>query len=178
LRKLLGARYELSLVLIAGSIVLLAAIVIGNNMGNRVLGQVASRVSADATPVPIPTPSAADAGGQVLATRHSVLSVATDPGFPDPRVTPEPPPPATPKPSPKPSPTPTDDTGGDGDPPSPGPTPTYTSPPLAIPLESHSPDESPAPQDGASPQHPSETAAPRPAPRAYPSLPPQGPAGP
>jgi len=171
LRKLLGSRYELSLILIAGSLMLLVAIVIGNSMGNKVLGQIASRASFATTPVPIPTHSAGDEANQVLARRRQVLSVATDPGFPDPRVTPEPPPPETPRPAPasaKPSPTPSDDDGG-----TPNPADDYTSPPLAIPLESEpASDQSPGPDVSGSPR-PGESPIPHQAPaRGFPSLPP------
>jgi hypothetical protein len=128
-----------------GAIVLVISIAVGNSMGNRVLGQIAARA-----PEVVPTPmisASVDPGGpadQVLNQRHQVLSVATDPGFPDPRITPEPPPPPpvrtappTPRstPTPKPTPEPSDD-GGDQD------VPRYTSPPLPIPIASHQPGES------------------------------------
>jgi hypothetical protein len=170
MRNILGARYELSLLLIAGSIVLLIAIAVGNSMGNHVLGAVTSRAAFSSTPVPIATPSAAsDEQGDVLNRPHQILSVATDPAFPDPRITPEPPPPATPKPSPKPSPSPTFDDNAE---PSPDDSDApYTSPPLPVPLVSHDPDESPAPDDSASPRA-GDSPAPRPPSRVYPSLPP------
>jgi hypothetical protein len=167
LRKLLGSRYELSILLIVGSLVLLIAIVIGNSMGNKVLGQIANRASFSTTPVPIPTPSAGDEEGQVLARRREVLSVATDPAFPDPRVTPEPPPPPTARPSPRPSPTPTEDDGG-----TPDPADDYTSPPLAIPLASQSPGDHPSPDDSASPRAGDSPAPHQPPAHGYPSLPP------
>jgi hypothetical protein len=167
LRKFLGSRYELSLLLILGSLVLLVAIVIGDSMGNKVLGQIASRASSATTPVPIPTPSEGDEASQVLARRHEVLSVATDPGFPDPRVTPEPPPPATPRPSPRPTPSPTPDDGGTAD-----PADDYTSPPLAIPLASESPEDQPSPDASTSPHAPDSPAAHQLPARGFPSLPP------
>ena len=160
----------MSLLLIAGSIVLLGAIILGNSMGNKVLGQITSRASISTTPVPIPTASAGDeTAAEVISRRHQVLSVATDPGFPDPRITPEPPPPETPRPSPKPSPTPTFDDGGD---PTPLPTDTfgYTSPPLLVPIASHPPDETSPPDENGSPR-PSESQAPHSS-RSLPSLPP------
>jgi hypothetical protein len=171
LRKLLGSRYELSLLLIVGSLVLLVAIVIGDSMGNKVLGQIASRASTETTPVPIPTASAGDEASQVLARRREVLSVATDPAFPDPRITPEPPPPATPRPpSPSPKPSPTEDDGG-----TPDPSQDYTSPPLAIPLESQSPGAEASPEDTASP-HDGQSPGPHQLPgRGFPSLPPNTP---
>jgi len=103
----MGRRTGLSTVLILGAFVLLIAIAVGMNMGNRVLGQIGVHVPVQPTAVPPVTPppddpSAADASGW---KRTSVMSVATDPGFPDPRVTPEPEAPATARPRPKPSPT-------------------------------------------------------------------------
>jgi hypothetical protein len=135
----MGPRTGLSAILIVGALVLLVAIAVGNNMGNRVLGQIPERIPAlAATPIPSPTAASNDSPlSQALWKRRQVLSVATDPAFPDPRVTPEPPVPATPKPTPKPT-------------PSPSPSPTderpdsdYTSPPLPIPL-STGPEETPA----------------------------------
>ncbi|MBD5634635.1 MAG: hypothetical protein IAI49_09170, partial [Candidatus Eremiobacteraeota bacterium] len=144
----MGPRAGLSSILIVGALVLLVAIAVGQNMGNRVLGQIASRpVSLSATPIPSPSASAAGASGLLngaLWKRREVISVATDPGFPDPRVTPEPSPPPTPRPTPKPSPTPTeepvpapDDPGDGGD--------RYTSPPLPIPLVTRAPGETAPP---------------------------------
>jgi hypothetical protein len=171
-----GPRAGLSTILILGSVVLLFAIVVGQSMGNRVLTQIASRPGdISATPIPTPSSSAGDDIGAAapLWKRREVISVATDPGFPDPRVTPEPTVPPTAKPSPKPSPTPTDF-------PTPNDRPPYTSPPLPIPLVSAGADESPS-ADGASPS-PTPTGAgrgavasgPRPSftGRGYPTLPP------
>jgi hypothetical protein len=136
----MGRRAGLSTVLIMGAVVLLISIAVGNSMGNRVLGQIAARA-----PEVVPTPmisASADPGGalnQALSVRHSVLSVATDPGFPDPRVTPEPSPVRTPPPAPKrtptpkPSPEPSDDSTNAAS--------EYTSPPLPIPIVSHDPGE-------------------------------------
>jgi len=139
-----GPRAGLSSILIVGAIVLLIAIAVGQNMGNRVLGAIATRpmvMPATAIPTSSPTPDDAPGQGSAAWKRHEVISVATDPGFPDPRVTPEPPPPATPRPVPKPkpspSPTPTDGaTGPEGE----HPVPPYTSPPLPIPLVTGSPE--------------------------------------
>jgi hypothetical protein len=84
------------------------------------------------TAVPISTASSGNAGSWNAWKRTSVMSVATDPGFPDPRVTAEPEVKATPKhtPTPKPSPTPTAARENGN----------YTSPPLPIPLVSHTPE--------------------------------------
>ena len=156
----MGRRRGLSTTLILGAIVLLIAIAVGNSMGNRVLGQVASRIPAfSTTPLPITTPSGAPLEGSVNGIRwkrRQVISVATDPAFPDPRITPEPtPPPPTPTPlraeplSPQvpysgrrhneyvPTPVETAE---------PVPTeirrhPTYTSPPLLIPMPRRGADE-------------------------------------
>ncbi|MBD5657458.1 MAG: hypothetical protein IAI50_20090 [Candidatus Eremiobacteraeota bacterium] len=143
----MGPRTGLSAILIVGALVLLVAIAVGNSMGNRVLGQIPERMPALAV-TPLPSPSTAegtDTIGQALWKRRQVLSVATDPAFPDPRVTPEPPVPATPKPTPKPT-------------PSPSPSPTddsvrsdYTSPPLPIPLDTGPEQTPPAEQAPASP---------------------------
>jgi hypothetical protein len=145
-----GPRSGLSTLLILGAFVLLVAIVIGNGMGNRVLRQVA-HTAEDPTPVPLATPSPDDEGGPNTLTlrRRHVTSVATDPAFPDPRLTPEPSPPPTPRPAPKATPTPSPE-------PTPPPEPTddvapYTSPPLAFPLVKHSPGETSPPDDTASP---------------------------
>jgi hypothetical protein len=163
----MGPRAGFSTVLIAGALVLLIAIAIGNNMGNRVLGQIGSRASgAVVTPVPSPSVSAdADAAGHVLWKRRQVLSVATDPAFPDPRVTPEPPPPpppSTPRPTPKetrtPKPQPATPAGEESS------APPYTSPPMPIPLVTHGADESPGPDDFQS-AAPSARVAPPPTPR-------------
>jgi hypothetical protein len=86
-----------------GGGVLLFAIAVGNHMGNRVLNQVAGSNggfvrNVMATPVPIET----HAPAEVNWKKVQVMSVATDPAFPDPRVTPEPPPPPTAPPPPAP----------------------------------------------------------------------------
>jgi hypothetical protein len=136
-----GPRSELSTILIIGAAVLLLAIAVGNNMGNHVLGQIPARVPAiAATPLATPPPLALTENASSLVwKRRQVLSVATDPGFPDPRVTPEPPP--TPKPTPKrspsPSPSPTDMELNPGDTPVPTISPVGTGG-----------DQPPAPDDG------------------------------
>jgi len=136
----MGPRADLSWILIVGAVVLLIAIAVGNNMGNRVLGQIPERVLALAT-TPIPSPSATandNAVSQALWKRRQVLSVATDPAFPDPRITPEPPVSPTPKPTPKPTPSPSPARTDEQ------PNPDYTSPPLPIPLAT-GPEETPPP---------------------------------
>jgi len=145
----MGPRAGLSSVLVLGAIVLLIAIAIGNGMGNRVLGQVAGRASDFATtPLPLTTASPDAAGNpKSFSWKHrQVLSVATDPAFPDPRITPEPTPeptvPPTPRPTPRPTPPPL------RTPPRPSPTPrhsTYTSPPMLYPMGTNSPAQEPSP---------------------------------
>ena len=161
-------RRGLSTTLILGAIVLLIAIAIGNSMGNRVLGAVARRMpSFSTTPLPVTTPSGGPLEGSAYLARRrrQVLSVATDPAFPDPRITPEPTPPPTPVPSARAG----GDLPGQGYPrrypasPTPLTTPEpeltaspqrgspYTSPPMLIPMprrgteEPSNPAESPAP---------------------------------
>jgi len=146
----MGSRAGFSTLLVAGAIVLLVAIALGNSMGNRVLGQVAGRLPEQATTAaPTPVESANDAASRVQWKRTQVLSAATDPGFPDPRVTPEPPqlPPSRPRsaPSRAPSPAPPRDERT----PAAGPSVPYTSPPMPIPLASHPAGETSPPDGGA-----------------------------
>ena len=127
-------RPGLSALLVAGAVVLLISIVVGQKLGDKILLQTPRRpvlVGSGITPVPEADPS--DRGELKNWKRLQVVSVATDPGFPDPRVTrppTPPPPPVTPTPRPTPRPV----------------VPTvaplrslYTSPPLPIPLVSHEP---------------------------------------
>ena len=132
----MGPRANLAITLAVAGIVLLVAIAVGNQMGNHVLGQATERGPAILA-TPVATPVGADTSGPDEANwRHNqIVSVATDPAFPDPRVTPEPPPPPPTPPPYKPTAEPT---------PEPSPTasrPPYTSPPLPIPIVSHTPDE-------------------------------------
>jgi hypothetical protein len=130
-------RVGLSAILLLGAATLLIALALGNDMGSRVVAQVAGRIPQfTATPTPFPEPSGTDDPESQAAwkTVH-VMAVATDPGFVDPRVTPPPPPPPPPRPAtPSPSPKPTPRTGQ-----------RYTSPPLPIPIVSHEPGETSAP---------------------------------
>lgn len=116
------------MLLVAGAVVLVVSILIGQQVGDRVLLQSEQRVPlAGSVITPVPEPSATDPGNLRDWKRLQVVSIATDPAFPDPRITPPPP---TPRPTPRPTPTPSA-------------TPTvrpYTSPPLPVPLISHSPD--------------------------------------
>ncbi len=148
----MGPRAGFSTLLVLGSLVLLLAISVGNGMGGRVLRQISGHGSTESTIGPIATPSPdADAPQTALRMhRRSVLSVATDPAFPDPRITPEPTPSPTARPRPTqtpalppvPSDEPTIDTSGGDETKAP-----YTSPPLAFPLVKHSPGETSPPDD-------------------------------
>ncbi|MGA8534992.1 MAG: hypothetical protein WB615_12870 [Candidatus Tumulicola sp.] len=93
-----------TIVLAAGSVVLLVAIGIGERMGDRVLGQATGQglESVSVAPSPLATQSAGPYGPDWK--RSEALSAADDPHFPDPRVPPQPLP--TPLPTPKVTPTP------------------------------------------------------------------------
>jgi hypothetical protein len=115
--------------LILGAVVLIASIFVGEKLGDRVLLQTDTRVpiaGLGITPVPIAQPSEhADAADW---KRLQIVAVATDPGFPDPRVTRPPLPRVTPSPTPTARPTAT-----------PRANANYTPPPLPLPLVSHTP---------------------------------------
>ena len=136
------------MLLVAGALVLLVSIMIGQKLGDRVLLQTERRVpvgSALITPVPQVQPS--NPGPLRNWRRDQVVSVATDPAFPDPRVTRPPTPtprPQTPTPRPQ-TPTPL--------PPTELPSSIYTSPPLPLPIVSHAPDET-SPPEAATPPPP------------------------
>jgi hypothetical protein len=88
-------------VLAAGAVVLLAAIGIGQRMGDRVLGQATERALPSVQAVVTPEPYASSGPYGPDWKRSETLSAAPDPRFPDPRVPPQPlptPPPATPAP--------------------------------------------------------------------------------
>ncbi|HEY4441853.1 MAG TPA: hypothetical protein VGN14_15435, partial [Candidatus Elarobacter sp.] len=77
-----------SALLVAGAIVLVVSILIGQKLGDRVLLQTAQKapiVGAGITPVPAPAES--DRIFLKNWKRLQVVAVATDPAFPDPRVT-------------------------------------------------------------------------------------------
>ena len=121
----------MSLMLIGGAAILLISIGIGQRLGDRVLNQSTSRrvpiAGANATPVAQTTNPNLERNWK----RLQVVSVATDPAFPDPRVTPTPVPRSTEPPTPRPTATPS---------PRP-PLSPYTSPPLLMPLATHAPGE-------------------------------------
>ena len=119
------------MLLIAGAIVLLVSILIGQKLGDRVLLQTEKRVPLAGTGV-TPVPEAGASGEPQNWKRLEVISVATDPGFPDPRVTRPPAPPSTAAPR-RATPIPEVTLGPASQ--------IYTSPPLPLPLVSHAPDE-------------------------------------
>ena len=91
----------ITLVLAAGVAVLLAAILIGEQMGSRVLVAAANaKGPVQAVVTAVPSASAGPFGPDWK--RSQTLAAPVDPGFPDPRVPPQPlpTPPATPKPKP------------------------------------------------------------------------------
>lgn len=104
-------RPRTSLFLFICGITLLASIFIGERMGAHVLRR-STETTAVVPEVTTPTPQPTlGQNGPIVDWHHlQVVTVATDPGFPDPRVT------KPPTPTPKPSPTPS--------PPPPPPTPT------------------------------------------------------
>ena len=108
-----------AMALVGMGIILLAAIVVGQEIGEHtIFGATERRVEIPEqpiTPVPADTPGTDEAISRNWK-RLQVVSVATDPAFPDPRVTPPPTP--TPKPTPSPKPTPTK------------PAELYTAPPM------------------------------------------------
>jgi hypothetical protein len=157
-------RAGLSTVLILGALVLLLAIVVGTNMGNRVLGQIGVHVPVEPTPVPPATAAPGEPNpGDVTSWKHvSVMSVATDPGFPDPRITPEPEAPSTPRPKPTPTRTP---------PPLPTPEP-HDVPAAAPSADSSGAPASPGPDIEATPAGTSRASTSRGTPVPYATMPP------
>lgn len=125
-----------SLLLVVGALVLLVSIMIGQKLGDRVLLQTERRVPVGAALItPVPDTQPTNAGALRNWKRLQVVSVATDPAFPDPRVTrpptPTPPPPPPPRPVVTPMPVPTVTLVPRGE---------YTSPPLPVPIVSHPPE--------------------------------------
>ncbi|MGP6156130.1 MAG: hypothetical protein ACLPYS_01105 [Vulcanimicrobiaceae bacterium] len=149
----MGPRFGLSTTLIAGAVTLLIAVAVGNAVGGRVIGQVIGRVPAlMPTPYPVLRNAPLESAEPAPPREEQVMSVATDPGFPDPRVTPEPEPPPTPRPTPTAAPTPSPNKNPVAE-----PSHWYSSPPLLVPLASPSPfsDEQaqqPRPETSSSPR--------------------------
>ncbi len=126
-----------TLILIAGSAVLLVAIAVGERMGDRVLGEATERTlesvpAVSLTAAPNGTPQAYGPDWK----RSEALSAASDPRFPDPRVPPAPLPTPLPPPPPKPTPPPTA---------TPNPNiPIWRRQPLPTPSAQESPSEGPS----------------------------------
>lgn len=126
-------RPQTSLLLIVGGVTLLVSIFVGERMGESVFKhstETAILVPEVQTVAPVPSPSEDQAGPIRDWRKLQVVTVATDPGFPDPRVTPTP----TPKPKPTPTPSPT---------PTPFVAPTLTPEPSAIPSTVVTPNATP-----------------------------------
>lgn len=138
-----------TIVLAAGVLVLLAAILLGERMGSHVLVQAERSDTLNTTPIVTPLP-AATAGSNGYGPdwkRSQTLAAAVDPGFPDPRIPPKPLP--TPEPTPRPAPKPKW---------TPNPklpiwdqTPPGTASPTPLPSPSGSPEVRPSVSPSASP---------------------------
>lgn len=100
--------------LIAGAAVLLIAVVIGERMGSRVIGQATEQSLQSVAPAVSASPGGTPQPYGPDWKRTQSLSAAGDPRFPDPRVPPLPLPTLAPTPSPRPQ------------PPTPVPVPTAT----------------------------------------------------
>lgn len=146
----------LTVVLALGVVVLIAAIAVGQRMGDRVLGQITEKRLESIAPVTVtPAPATSDSGPyNPNWRREQVLAAAADPGFADPRVPPVPLPTAAP--TPKSTPVPKAKAA-----PTPTPTPNLNLPvwrraaplPTATPAgESPSPGASGSGQPAASPE--------------------------
>jgi hypothetical protein len=128
-----------TVVLAAGVVVLLAAIVLGERMGDRVMVEAADSGSLGTTPIvtPVPSPTSGPYGPDWKRTQ--ALAAAPDPEFPDPRIPPKPLPTLAPSPTPSPTPkwTPNpnipiwDQTPPPSGQPSPSPTPMGPGPSLS-----------------------------------------------
>jgi hypothetical protein len=92
-----------TMLLAAGVVVLLVAILLGEHMGDRVMTE-ADNDNLSQTPLITPVPQPTDGAYGLDWKRSQTLAAAGDPHFPDPRVPPKPLP--TPSQPPSPSPTP------------------------------------------------------------------------
>jgi hypothetical protein len=101
------SRRQLLRVLLVVIAVLFIAIYVGVSIGDRIRTASQSQSADEAElPTPVPDDGATYAPAQNGWKRMQVVAIATDPGFPDPRVTPSPTPsptvaPPTPRPSPQ-----------------------------------------------------------------------------
>jgi hypothetical protein len=141
----------ITLVLALGIAVLVAAIAFGERAGDKVIGQVTEKRLDSIAPVtltPAPVQKSASPYGPNWK-RTEVMSAATDPAFPDPRVPPVPPPTLPPPPKHTPTPLPSVAT--------PTPTPNLNIPiwrreaPLPTPTPTGSETPYPGPSDSPSP---------------------------
>ena len=122
-------RPRLSGFLLLSAVTLIVAIFVGERMGERVLHQSTQTAVVPTLATAPPATPTLEALGPVRDWRKSqVVTVATDPGFPDPRLTKPPTPSPSPVPTPKPTPTPTP-----YEPPTPIPLPTESETPGATP---------------------------------------------
>ena len=128
-------RPRTALLLVAMGVVLLASIVVGQQIGEHtIFGATERRVEVpEITITPVPEDPGTNEAISRNWKRLQVVSVATDPAFPDPRVTPPPTPIPRPAPTPKPTAAPATMSSD------------YTSPPLPVPIVSHDPAETPTP---------------------------------
>ncbi len=93
-----------TLVLAAGALVLIAAVAIGERMGDRVIGQATQQTLESVGPISVsPSPDASPRAYGPDWKRSQALSAAGDPRFPDPRVPPQPLPTLAPTPTPRPA---------------------------------------------------------------------------
>jgi hypothetical protein len=163
----MGPRTGLSTTLIAAGATFLIAIALGSAVGGRIIGQVTAPI-ASLLPVPLAVVRAVPSTKPEPPAEKEpqVMSVATDPGFPDPRVTPEPEPTPTPVRRARLITPPPEATGGEAtlspeesidEDEAPGHGNRYSPPPLPVPIStpSSAPYEqgpSPGPQPSSSPR--------------------------
>ena len=129
-------RPRTSVFLIICGLTLLASIFVGEKMGEHVLGKSTdTAVLVPEIQTPVPSVTASQSGPIVDWRREHVVTVATDPGFPDPRLTRPPTPTPKPTPSPTPAAVPTPFLFATATPQLPAPSPSTTTslPPYAIP---------------------------------------------
>src|SRR5580658_9984717 len=105
-RSMHNRRPRTSLTLIVLGILLLVSVAVGQRIGDRALFGSTEQRDPVVAPLPTPVPEASlDPSVSRNWKRLQIVSVATDPAFPDPRVTRPPTPSPTPSPSPVPVPT-------------------------------------------------------------------------
>ncbi|HUA08584.1 MAG TPA: hypothetical protein VMA98_04865 [Candidatus Acidoferrales bacterium] len=133
-----------TVLLAAGAVVLLAAIALGEHMGDRVMTEAVSSGNLGTTTLVTPVPTASPGPGGPDLRSSSTLSAAPDPHFPDPRIPPKP--------------LPTVER-----PPAPSPTPTWTPNPN-LPIWDQTANPSPAPSSTTFSEESTQTTAPEPTP--------------